>query len=193
MDLREAVMLALKDIEMLAPKLLGAIVIICVFFVFAVILNRALTRIFSTLDVEKIFEPLVRTLGVSISFTSIILWIVNMAVALTAFYSIVGLLFPEFIDTANSILDYFSRVLSVLLLIVFVFIAITRLIERFAIEEKMKNFLTLIILLISMVLLIDVTNLSAEVKSALAEGISIGVGLSIAVFAAWYLFGEKLG
>ncbi|MET1123771.1 MAG: hypothetical protein ABWW66_00730 [Archaeoglobaceae archaeon] len=192
MDLREAVILALKDIELLVPKIFGAIIILSVFFVLAVILNRVLARVFSMLKMEKLFEPLAKTLGVSVSFTSVILWIVNIAIALTAFYSVVGLLFPEFIETANSIFDYFSRVISVIFLIVFVFIAITRLMERFAIEEKMKNFLTLILLFISMVLLIDVTNLSIEVKSALAIGISIGVGLSIAVFSAWYLFGEKL-
>ncbi len=188
MNIEEAVVRALKDVEYLIPKLIVSLILVCIFFVIAVILNRVLSKVFKIVRIEELFKPLKRYLGITISFTSLILGIVNVAIALTALYSISSVAFPEWVNTINAILDYFGRVVSVVFLIAVVFVAVSRIAEKIAVEEKMKSFMTLIMLFIVIVLLIDVTNLSHEIKSALAWGLSIGIGISMGVFSAWFFF-----
>ncbi len=188
MNIEEAVIRALRDIEFLIPKLILSIILVCIFFVIAIILNRVLSKIFEIVKIEELFKPFKKYVGMSISFTSLILGIVNVAIALTALYSISSVAFPEWVDTINAVLDYFGRVVSVVFLIAVVFVTVSRIAEKIAVEEKMKSFMTLIMLFIVIVLLIDVTNLSHEIKSALAWGLSIGVGISMGVFSAWFFF-----
>ncbi len=83
-------------------------------------------------------------------------------------------------------------VLSVIFLIAIVFVAVSRISEKVAVEGKMKGFMTLMTLFIVLVLLIDVTNLTPEIKSALAWGLSMGIGISMGVFTAWFFFHDIL-
>ena len=168
MNLQEAIWLALKDVEASIPKVLISIVLICLFFVIGYVLNKILQKVFEVVRVDEVFKPIERHIG--ISFTSIILAILNVGVALTALYTISSVAFPEGVKHINMVLDYFGRVLSVVFLIAIVFVAISRISEKIAVEGKMKGFMTLITLFIVMVLLIDVTNLTPEIKSALAWG-----------------------
>jgi Mg2+/Co2+ transporter CorB len=46
--------------------------------------------------------------------------------------------------------------------------------------------------LLILAVLIDLTALSAETKSALDFGISIGMGLAIGAFAVWLFFSEHI-
>ena len=41
-------------------------------------------------------------------------------------------------------------------------------------------------------MLVDVTALSEQVKNALITGLSIGVGISVGVFAVWFFFHDYL-
>ncbi len=192
MNIEEAVIRALKDIEFLIPKLVISIILVCIFFVIAIVLNRVLSKVFEIVKIEELFKPIKRYTGMAVSFTSLILGIVNVAIALTALYTISSVAFPEWVDIINAILDYFARVVSVVFLIAVVFVAVSRIAEKIAVEEKMKNFMTLIMLFIVIVLLIDVTNLSREIKSALAWGLSIGIGISMGVFSAWFFFRDLI-
>ena len=82
--------------------------------------------------------------------------------------------------------------MSVIFLIAIVFVAVSRISEKVAVEGKMKGFMTLMTLFIVLVLLIDVTNLTPEIKSALAWGLSMGIGISMGVFTAWFFFHDIL-
>lgn len=190
MNLRDAVIMALKDVEMLLPKLLVSVILICLFFVIGYIIHRALSKVFEVTKIDDLFRPIERVVG--ISFSSLILFIVNVGVALTALYVIATVSFPDSIKYLNVAIDYFGRVLSVVLLISIVFVAVSKISEKIAVEGKMRGFMTLITLFIVLVLLIDVTNLTPEVKSALAWGLSVGVGISMGVFAVWFFFHDLI-
>ncbi|ADB57472.1 hypothetical protein [Archaeoglobus profundus] len=190
MNLQEAVIMALKDVEALIPKMIVSVILICLFFVLGYAINRALSKIFEVFKVGELFKPLAR--HINISFSSLMLAILNVGIALTALYTISSVAFPEGMDYLNMALEYFGRVLSVIFLIAIVFVAVSRISEKIAVEGKMRGFMTLMTLFIVLVLLIDVTNLTPEIKSALAWGLSIGIGISMGVFSAWFFFHDIL-
>ncbi len=190
MNLQEAVIMALRDVEALIPKIIVSVILVCLFFVLGYIVNRALSKMFDIVKVDELFKPL--TKHINVSFSSLILAIVNVGVALTALYTVSSVAFPEGIKYVNTALDYFGRVLSVIFLIAIVFVAVSRISEKVAVEGKMKGFMTLMTLFIVLVLLIDVTNLTPEIKSALAWGLSMGIGISMGVFTAWFFFHDIL-
>jgi len=190
MNLNDAVWQALKDVESLIPKILLSIIIVCLFFVVGYILNRVLQKVFEVVKIDELFKPIEK--HVNVSFTSLTLAILNVGIALTAIYTISSLAFPEVVKYADMVLEYFGRVLSVIFLIAIVFVTVSRISERVAVEGKMKGFMTLITLFIVMVLLIDVTSLTPEIKSALAWGLSVGIGISMGVFTAWFFFHDIL-
>ena len=123
-----------------------------------------------------------------ISLTNIIIILLNLGIGLLAVYSIALIVYPTQVEVITSIVSYIARVASVVFLIIFVFIALETIIERIRMEAKLRGFMFLIILFITLALLLDITALSEEVKHALALGISIGIGLSIGVFSLWYFF-----
>ncbi len=191
MNVEESVLLALKDVEALLPKLILSVFVLILFFFVGLILNKIFSKVLEIVKIDEMFKPFEKYSG--LSFSTFILAITNVVIALAALYTLASTIFPGSIEFVNSILEYLARIISVLFLISVVFVAVSKITEKIAVEQKMKSFMTLISLYIILVLLIDVTNLSQEVKSALSWGLSIGMGISIGVFSFWYFFHDVFG
>jgi len=58
------------------------------------------------------------------------------------------------------------------------------------VESRLRGYLIFIMMLLLTAMLIDVTALSEPVKHALYTGLAIGIGASLAIFSAWFFFGE---
>ncbi len=186
----EALRLALRDLVEVIPDVLIALAIISVYLAIAIILTRLVRKLFIVFKVDELLKPIMKHTYFSV--TNLVLVLMNIGLALIALYSIVLTLFPEQVHTTTLVINYAARVASVVFLIFFIFIALNTVVERIRMEAKLKGFILLVTLFITIVPLLDVTALSQEVKTALAWGISIGIGLAIGVFAAWYFFHEIL-
>ena len=186
----EALRLALRDLIEIVPDILIALAIIAVYLAIAIILTRLVKKLFIVFKVDELLKPILKHAYFSI--TNLVLVLMNIGLALMALYSIVLTLFPEQVHTTTLIINYAARVASVVFLIFFIFIALNSVVERIRMEAKLRGFILLVTLFMTIVPLLDVTALSPEVKTALAWGISIGIGLTIGVFAAWYFFHEIL-
>lgn len=186
--LKEAFELALNDVINFVPKILMIIVIITVFFVISLVLNKLVTKILKVVKIDELLKIMNKNIPISIS--GIIQFLINIGLALIALYTIILLVLPGQINIITSTVMYISRVASVAFIIILVFILLNVVIERIRMETKMRGFMFLITYFIVIILIIDVTTLSQEVKSALSQGISLGIGLAIGVFTAWYFFGE---
>ena len=90
----------------------------------------------------------------------------------------------------REILDYGARIVSVILITIMTFVFFTALIDRMTIETRMRGYVVFIVLIITTMMLIDLTNLGDPTKTALQNGLSVGLGISIGVFAAWFFFHE---
>lgn len=186
----EALRLALRDLVKVVPDILIALTIIAIYLAIAIILTRLVKKIFIVFKVDEILKPLLKHAYFSV--TNLVLVLMNIGLALIALYSIILILFPEQVHATTLVINYAARLASVIFLIFFIFIALNTVVERIRMEAKLKGFILLVTLFMTIVPLLDVTALSQEVKTALAWGISIGIGLAIGVFAAWYFFHEIL-
>ncbi len=185
MNVTEAFLLALRDVESTLPRVILSIVILLAFFIIAVLINRVFSRL---LEIVRIDEFLGFEKYTGIQFSSLLLAIANAVIVLTAIYTVASVAFPSSLPLVNSVVEYAARIISVIFLISVVFVAVSRMTEKVAVSGKIKDFMTLVMLFIVLVLLIDVTNLTPEVKSALAWGLSVGIGISIGIFTFWYFF-----
>jgi len=186
----EALRLALRDLVEIIPDIFIALAIIAVYLAIAIILTRLVKKLFIVFKVDELLKPILKHTYFSV--TNLVLVLMNIGLALIALYSIVLTLFPAQVHTTTMIINYAARVASVIFLIFFIFIALNSVVERIRMEAKLRGFILLVTLFMTIVPLLDVTALSQEVKTALAWGISIGIGLAIGVFAAWYFFHEIL-
>lgn len=182
--------LALRDLVSIIPSILIALAIVAIYLGIAILLTRIIRRIFRLFRVDELLRPFIKR--APFSLTGLIVVLVNIGLALLAAYSITLTLFPGQAYTMTLILSYAARVASVIFLVLFVLIALEAVIEHIRIEAKMRGFILLLVLFISIVPVLDITALSYEVKTALAWGVSIGVGLAIGVFSAWFFFHEIL-
>ncbi|RLG89634.1 MAG: hypothetical protein DRO16_03695 [Thermoprotei archaeon] len=180
-----ALQYSLRDLVSILPLILIALLIIAVYTLVAIILTRLIRSILRLINIDELAKPLIKY---RISLTNIIIILLNLGIGLLAVYSIALIVYPAQVEIITSIVSYIARVASVVFLIIFVFIMLETIIERIRMEAKLRGFMFLIILFVTLALLLDITALSEEVKHALALGISIGIGLSIGVFSLWYFF-----
>jgi len=187
--LREALKRSLEELGYIIPKVMIVLLIILIFSVIAIVLTKIIRKVMSVTKIEELLKPYV---GREIPLTTIIVLLVNLGIALIALHTAVLTVYPEGLKYISLITDYIGRIISVAFLVTIVFIAINTVMERIKMERGLKGFMTLLTFLIVTVLIVDITSLSREVKSALTWGLSLGIGLSIGVFTLWYFFGEYL-
>ncbi len=187
--LGEAFKKALNDLVAFLPNILIALAIILIYVLIAIILTRITRILLSFFKIDELIKPFFKS---SFSITNIIIILIDIGIALLALYTTASLLFPTQLGLITSIIEYSLKVASIVFLIVFLFVTLEALIDRIRMEAKMRGFMFLLLFFISLVLIIDITALSPEVKHSLAIGISIGIGLTIGVFATWYFFREYI-
>jgi len=185
----EALQLTLEELAFYLPKIVFSIGIIVVYVLIALVITKIIRKTIKFLKIDEIFKPFLKE---TISVSDLVVFFVNLGLALLAMYTLTSILLPEHLHVLTSIIGYVGRIVSVVFIIFFTFILLNSIIERVKMETKMKGFMLLMTLFITLILIIDVTAISEEVKASLTWGISLGLGLAIGVFAAWYFFHEYL-
>ncbi len=185
----EAIQLTLEDLMVYLPKIVLSIGVIVIYVLVAVIMTRFIRKILKLIRIDEILKPFLKDI---VSVSSLIVVFLNLGLALLATYSLASILFPTYLHILTLIVEYVARIVSVIFVIFFTFILLSAIVEKVKMETKMKGFMLLMTLFITLILIVDVTAISEEVKASLAWGISLGLGLSIGVFAAWYFFHEYL-
>jgi len=185
----EALRWTLSEVAYMMPKIAISIVIALIYFVIALVITKIVKRILNLIKVEEVVKPYVRY---AIPINTVILILINLGVALIAAHTIALIVYPEAVDFIMTVSGYLGKVASVAFLIVFVFLVIDAVVERIKIERGLRGFMMLLTFLITTILIIDVTALSPEVKTALTWGLSLGIGLSIGIFTIWYFFSDIL-
>ncbi len=186
----KAFKLALGDVARIVPEILLVLAIIATYFALGILITKLIKRLFTLLRVDELLKPFLKQTYFSLS--GLVTALINLGIALLALYTIVLTVAPQQIHTLNLVIGYVSRVASVVFLVIFIFIALNAIVDKMRVEAKMKGFILLLLIFITIVPTLDITALSPEVKSALAWGLSLGIGLSIGVFSAWYFFHEIL-
>jgi len=187
--LREALRYSLSEIAYLLPKIVISIIIIVIFFVIALVLTRIVKKILNIVKLEEIVKKYIKY---TIPINTLIIALINLGIFFIAIYTIVLVTYPEAMIYISLISNYLGRVASVAFLIIFVFIVINTIIDKLRMEKGLRGFMMILTFLITMILIVDITSLTPEVKSALTWGLSLGIGLSIGIFTLWYFFSDIL-
>ena len=178
------------EITQVAPRIFFAITAITIIALVGKILHTYLTKLLEFTDIDEGFEKIVgRTPPISIS--KIIIGAVDVGLAVLGVLIAARLLLPQ--ESMNAFMEalvMLGKMASILLIALIILSLFNFLITRMKIETKLRSYLFFISFLILTALLIDISALSSEVKTSLVSGLSTGIGLSIAVFAAWFFFGD---
>ncbi|MEM1620173.1 MAG: hypothetical protein QXU52_05485, partial [Fervidicoccaceae archaeon] len=95
-------------------------------------------------------------------------------------------------EAAEAASSFVLRIASVGLVLVFAMVGFSLLTRLLRPGGRIEAMLILTTFFIVFAALLDLTSLSPEVRSALASGLSLGLGLSIGVLSLWLFFGEYI-
>lgn len=185
----EALQLTLKELAFYLPKILSSIGIAVVYVLVALAITRITRKILKLTRIDNVFKPLFNG---TINISDVIIGLINAGLALLAIYTLTSILLPEYLHSLTLMIGYVGRIVGVIFAAFFTFILLNSMIERVRMEAKMKGFMFLTILSITLILIVNAVAVSEEVKTSIAWGISLGLGLAMGAFAAWYYFHEYL-
>ncbi len=181
-----------RETVRLIPKMFIALIIVALTFLVIKVLNISFRKILKFVKLETMFKQLS---GHSLPFSvdSLIIFLADLGIALIAMYAVVNLfLGAEYLHLMNEGLYYGARVVSIIVIAIVVLAIFNALIGRIRVETRLRSYAMFIVLLLITAMLVDITALSDPVKNALTTGLSVGVGISVGVFAVWFFFHEYL-
>jgi hypothetical protein len=180
------------EIIQLMPKILTAVIVLAVAVLAVKVLNLSFRKLLKIAKLDALFKQL-SGFSMPFSLESLIIFLADLGIALISLYAIVGLFLGEqCLQLMNEGLYYGARVVSIVVIAIVLLAFFNTLIGRIRIETRLRSYAMFIVLLLITAMLIDLTALSESVKHALITGLSIGVGISIGVFAIWFFFHNYL-
>ncbi|OYT61654.1 MAG: hypothetical protein B6U69_03215 [Thermofilum sp. ex4484_15] len=181
-----------KEIAYVTPKILLTLLTLTIL---VVVWKIARTYLMKLLNFVKLDEGLRKLLGrpLPLSSSKLIIGMGDLGIALIGTMVTANLLLPSayrsaFLDG----LATFGRMASILVIATAILALFSFLINYIKFETKLKSYMFLISFLILTAFLIDISALSPEVKTSLIVGLSQGIGISIAIFAIWFFFGDYI-
>jgi len=181
-----------REIVQLLPKIFIALVVTVLTFVAIKILNISMGKLLKVAELDHMIQ---RFTGVSIPFSisRLLIVLADLGVGLIGLYAVVDLLLgAQYVKLMTDALYYGARVVSIVAITFLIFVSFNMILSRVVTETRLRGYMLYIILLLVTAMLIDITALSEHVKSALITGLSLGVGISIGVFAIWFFFRDYL-
>ena len=186
----EALQLTLKELAFYLPKILFSIGIAVVYVLVALAITRITRKILKLIRIDSMFKSFFNG---TINISDVIIGFINVGLALLAIYTLTSILLPEYLHSLTLMIGYIGRIAGVIFAVFFAFILLNSMVERVKMGAKVKEFMFITTLSITLILIVDAATVSEEVKASIAWGISLGLGLAIGAFAAWYYFHEYLG
>jgi hypothetical protein len=180
------------EIVAILPKILLTVVVFAIAILVIKFLNVGLRKLLSLVELDQMFKRVIKT-ELPFSLSGLILALVDLGIILIALFGMASLfLAPEHMGLMREVLGYAARIVSVIAITVLTFVLFNALIDRMAFEAPMRGYVVFIVLIIVTMMIIDLTNLSDSTKRGLVDGLSIGLAISIGVFAIWFFFHDYL-
>jgi hypothetical protein len=180
------------DIVTLLPKIILTIIVLIIVFLAIRLLNVFFKRLLELVNLDGIFKTLVKT-ELPFSLSSLIIILIDVGILLIAVFGLSNIFFDPFqMESIRGIFEYALRILSVLAVTILWFMMFNILIERVSIESRLRGYVLFILLIIVTMMIVDLTALSISTKNVMEQGLSIGLGITVGVFAIWFFFHDYL-
>jgi len=187
----EAFRRAMEDLVALLPRLALATLLVSIIVLLGALMVRLVKRVLEVVGVDEAARGVLEKYGVPVKPSRIIEALIELGVAILAVYAAVSVVSPSLLPAVDSMVELLGKLLSAGVVLAAAIMAVSYMVEGMGMERGVRGFARLLLLLISLALVIDLTNLSPELKRNLTWGLGLGIGLAIGVFTAWYFFGER--
>lgn len=182
----------LNDVVTSLPKLALASLVLIVALVIVRMINRFIKWLVRTGNLEDYLREIFPE-GMRVPLATLSIMIADSLILIAAASAVLRIFVPEGTRLYSEASGYLARVGSIVVLASMSVVLIDALVKSMKFEKKTEMFFVMLVSLVIAILIIDLTTLSVEIKSALSTGLAIGLGLLIGVFSAWAFFGEYLG
>ncbi len=181
-----------KEVVYLVPKILTVLAIIVITLLAIKMMNIFLQKLLGFVELDRMIYRLTGT-SLPFSLNNLIIFLADLGISLIALYMIADfLLGAQYTQLVAEGLHYGARIISVIVVIIIIFATFSAITGKAKVEARLRSYVLFVILLLLTAMLVDMTALSEPVKGALTTGLSIGVGISIGVFAVWFFFRDYL-
>ncbi|MCY0867990.1 MAG: hypothetical protein OWQ48_02005 [Desulfurococcus sp.] len=174
----------------LVPRLAVSALAAAIFALVSVLVFKLVSILLSISRVDDFTTPMLKRYRIPFTLSSLVKGLLAFALALLTLYASIAAGFPEYTQLASEIIVVSARIASVISMIILAYIAVNYLVEMLGMRKGLGGFMALLMFNITLILVVDIAVLTPEVKQALTWGLSLGLGLTIAVFAVWYFFGD---
>ena len=190
--LQEIIDTIVTEITLVAPRIFFTLLALTMLASIWKLVRAYLFKLLEFAELDKGIEKLIgKTLPVSLP--RLIVGIADAGIIIIGILLSANILLPtEYRDLFLEGMFLLGKMASILIIAVIILTIFHFLIIRMQIETKLRSYLFFISFIILTALLVDISALSSEVKTALVSGLSQGIGLSIAIFAAWFFFGDYI-
>ncbi|MEM0018012.1 MAG: hypothetical protein QXJ48_02955 [Candidatus Korarchaeum sp.] len=187
----EEILRAINDVVTSVPKIALASLILLMAFVMIRFVNRLIGWLVKTGRLEEYLREIFPD-GMRVPLKVLFSSIADSLILIAASSGVIRVFAPEGTQLHSQAIDYLARIGSIVILALISTVLVDALVKSMRFEKKAETFFIMLVSLIVAILVIDLANLSSEIKLALSTGLAIGLGLLIGVFSAWAFFGEYL-
>ena len=179
-----------EEIIFAIPGIIATVIVLGLLLLIIRIMNPILYKLAKLVNLDNITKQL---FGFSLPFaiSKLVVYMADIGVVLTTILVLVNILFGfEAAQLTVEGLSYLARLVSVIAITFFILGTFNVALDRLQSQSKLKGYTLFIIILIVTAMLIDITALTESAKASLMGGLSIGIGISVGVFAVWFFFND---
>jgi hypothetical protein len=191
MQIVEELLEAMNDVIAAIPKVALASLILLISLLIIRLTNRMIRWLVKTGKLEEGIRELFPE-GTRLPLARMFSLLADSLILIAASAAIIRIFVPEQAQLYSEAMSYLTRIGSVVILTLVSIVLTDALVKSMRFEKKTERFFLMLISLIIATLIIDLANLTYEIKFALSLGFAIGIGALVGVFSAWAFFGEYL-
>lgn len=190
--LKEALQEIVYDIIAFLPKIILALIVLIITFLIIRFVNGLFSRILKLVDLDGMLKKIGK-IELPFSLNNLIILLIDVGIVLIALFGLANyFLEPQQLSIVKEAFQYSSRILSDLFIIVIIFFLFNILIGKVTIQTRMRNYVMFILLILITMMIFDLASLSPLTQQELQKGLSLGLGITIGVFAIWFFFHDYL-
>lgn len=180
-----------RELQRALPQILAAVIVITVMIIVTKYINKFVRVVLRRTGVEEAYKRLSPE-PPRVPLSDLVVVIIDVGVVLLTAALILrpfATYDPELVAIVLDTAWRFGGLIVIMLIFMTGLDVISRSIH---LERKTESMLYFVMLFLGLALMVDLTNLSPSIKAALAQGMAVGIGISIGVFIVWLFFGEYI-
>lgn len=190
--LKEALQEIAYDIIAFLPKIILALIVLIITFLIIRFVNGLFSRILKLVDLDGMLKKIGK-IELPFSLNSLVILLIDVGIVLVALFGLANyFLEPQQLSIVKEAFQYSSRILGDLFIIIIIFFLFNILIGKVTIQTRMRGYIMFILIILITMMIFDLASLSPLTQQELQKGLSLGLGITIGVFAIWFFFHDYL-